>query len=157
MIAVYFAAAELGLSLASVHTNVSPVWPPSGIAIAALLIFGVRIWPAVFLGAFAANIWTDVSLSTAAGIGVGNTLEAVGAFWLLNKGKPFDKSLASLNSVLRFVVCVGLIGPAIAATIGNISLCLGHAAPWSKFPNLWLTWWLGDGCGALVLAPFVLA
>jgi PAS domain S-box-containing protein len=157
VIAVYFAAAELGLSLASVHTNVSPVWPPSGIAIAALLIFGVRMWPAVFLGAFAANIWTDVSLSTAAGIAVGNTLEAVGAFWLLNKKQPFGKSLASLNNVLRFVVCVGLIGPAIAATIGNISLCLGNAALWSKFPNLWFTWWLGDGCGALVLAPFVLA
>src|SRR6201991_1444725 len=80
---VYFAAAELGLSLASVHTNVSPVWPPTGIAIAALLVFGRRLWPAVLIGALAANLWTDVSAPVAAGIAVGNTLEALTAFFLL--------------------------------------------------------------------------
>src|SRR5687767_11865551 len=74
---VYLLAARLGLSLASVHTNVSPVWPPTGVAIASLLLFGRSLWPAILLGAFVANLWTGVSIPTALGIAVGNTLEAV--------------------------------------------------------------------------------
>ena len=68
----YFTGAELGLSLASVHTNVSPVWPQTGIGLASLLFFGRRVWPAIFLGAFAANLWTGVSIVTAGGIASGN-------------------------------------------------------------------------------------
>ena len=81
--AIYFAAAELGLSLASVHTNVSPVWPPTGIAIAALLIFGRRLWPAIFVGAFFANLVTHVSVLTVFSIAIGNTLEGLVAVYLL--------------------------------------------------------------------------
>ena len=73
---VYFAAARLGLSLASVHTNVSPVWPPTGVALSALIIFGTGLWPGIFLGAFVANLLTNVSVGTAFGIAVGNSLEA---------------------------------------------------------------------------------
>ena len=73
---LYFAAAECGLSLASVHTNVSPVWPPTGIAIAALLLLGYRVAPGILLGAFLANLKTDVTITTAAVIGLGNTAEA---------------------------------------------------------------------------------
>ena len=101
----YFLAAELGLSLAFAHTNVSPVWPPTGIAIAALLVFGRRLWPAVALGALAANLWTDVSIPVAAGIATGNTLEAIAAYHLLNFRIPFDKSFSTIKSVLRFVLC----------------------------------------------------
>ena len=79
---VYFAAAKLGLSLAAVHSNVTPVWPPTGIAIAALLIFGRRVWPGVFLGALATNVLTDIPAASAIGIAIGNTLEAVVAFCL---------------------------------------------------------------------------
>ena len=74
---IYFAGAELGLSLASVHENVTPVWPPTGIAIASLLIFGPRVWPGVFVGALAANLLTHISIGSAIGIATGNTLEAV--------------------------------------------------------------------------------
>src|SRR5690242_5006020 len=81
----YFAAAKLGLSLASLHRNVTPVWPPTGIAIASLLIFGRSLWPGVFLGALAVNLLTGIAIASAAGIAVGNTLEAVAAFWLLQR------------------------------------------------------------------------
>src|SRR5438445_13814360 len=77
--ALYFMAARLGLSLASVHTNVSPVWPPTGIAIAAVLLLGYRIWPGILLGAFLANFLTPVPVASAMGIAVGNTMEALSA------------------------------------------------------------------------------
>src|ERR1041385_48108 len=80
---VYFAAAELGLSLASLHSNVTPVWPPTGIAIASLLIFGRQLWPGIFLGALAANLPTNIPAISAVGIAVGNTAQALIAYWLL--------------------------------------------------------------------------
>jgi PAS domain S-box-containing protein len=153
----YFLAAELGLSLASVHTNVSPVWPPTGIAIAALLVFGRRLWPAVLIGALAANLWTDVSAPVAVGIAAGNTLEALTAFFLLTYISDFDKTLGSIRGVLKFVLFAVLVSPIVSATIGNLSLCFGGEAQWNDFTRLWVTWWLGDGFGALIIAPFILA
>jgi PAS domain S-box-containing protein len=154
----YFAAAEFGLSLASVHTNVSPVWPPTGVAIAALLILGRSFWPAILAGAFGANLLTHISVLTAAGIAAGNTLEALTAWYLLSQvERRADRQLDSVRGVLRFVLFAALLSPAVSATIGNVSLCLGGAAPWGGFFQLWLTWWLGDGFGALVIAPFILS
>lgn len=154
--AAYFLAAELGLSLASVHTNVSPVWPPTGIAIAALLIFGRRLWPAILIGAFLANLWTDVSAPVALVIAGGNTLEAVAASYLLTYRSHLD-SFSSIRDVLKFILFAVVVSPMISATIGNISLCVGGEAQWANFGRLWLTWWLGDGFGALIVAPFLLA
>lgn len=154
---VYFAAAEFGLSLASVHTNVSPVWPPTGVAIAALLIFGRSFWPAILLGALGANLLTHVSVATAAGIAVGNTLEALTAWYLLRRVQPPHKTFESIVGVSQFVLFAVVLSPAVSATIGTLSLCLGGAARWSNFTYLWLTWWLGDGFGALVVAPFLIS
>lgn len=153
----YLAAAELGLSIAYVHTNVSPVWPPTGIAIASLLLFGRRFWPAIFVGALVANLLTDVSAPTAVGIAVGNTLEALVAAYLVNLTIGSSPALDSAGRVLRFVLYAVLLSPTVSATIGNLSLCLGGHARWSEFWQLWLTWWLGDGVGALVVAPLLLA
>src|SRR4026209_3005628 len=97
---VYFAAAELGLSLASIHENVTPVWPPTGIAIAALLIFGGRVWPGVFIGALAANLPTSISVASAVGVATGNTLEAVIAWFLLHRSKRWGRSFDSVGDVL---------------------------------------------------------
>jgi PAS domain S-box-containing protein len=154
---LYLLAARLGLSLASVHTNVSPVWPPTGVAIAALLIFGRSLWPTILLAAFIANLWTGVSVPTAGGIALGNTLEAVLAVFLLSRGKAFDRSLDLVSDVLRFLLYAVILSPTVSATVGTVSLCLGGAADWNQFGHLWVTWWLGDGFGALVVAPFLLA
>src|SRR6478672_1984094 len=97
---VYFAGAELGLSLASVQENVTPVWPPTGIAIASLLIFGRRVWPGIFVGALVANSLTHLPISSAIGIATGNTLEAVVAYSLLQRLKPWRKSFDSVREVL---------------------------------------------------------
>jgi PAS domain S-box-containing protein len=154
---VYFAAARLGLSLAALHSNVTPVWPPTGISIAALLIFGRRLWPGVFLGALLTNLLTDIPAGSALGIAIGNTLEAVVAFWLLHRVARWGNSLDSVGDVMRFVGCAAVLAPIVSATIGSSSLCLGGAAEWANFWSLWLTWWVGDGFGALIVTPFILS
>ena len=154
---VYFIGAELGLSLASLHKNVTPVWPPTGIAIAALLIFGRGLWPGIFIGALVVNALTDISFGSALGIATGNTLEAVAACWLLQRFTDWRNSLNSVADVMRFVGCATVLAPIVSATIGSLSLLLGGAATWSGFWPLWLTWWIGDGFGALIFTPLVLA
>lgn len=154
---VYFAAAELGLSLASVHQNVTPVWPPTGIAIASLLIFGSRVWPGIFLGALAANLLTSIPLAAAIGIATGNTLEAVVASFLLQRSKRWNKSFESVGDVMTFVVYAAVLAPLVSATIGSLIVCFGDPNQWGRFWNLWLTWWMGDGFGALIVAPLVIS
>src|SRR5713226_6910668 len=155
---VYFLAAKLGLSLAFLNASVSPVWPPTGVAIALVLWLGYRSAPGVLLGALIANYFlTDVSLATAAGISIGNTLEATTAVYLVRRfvgsASPFNRAI----DVLRFVVFAAILSTAISATIGNVSLCLGGAASWNNFGWLWLTWWSGDAVGALVITPLILS
>jgi len=152
--AVYFIAGKFGLSLASVHTNVSPVWPPAGLALAAVLLFGLRVWPGVFLGALLVNFSTPVPILVAVLIAIGNTVEAVAASTLL-RALGFRNSLERARDVFKFV-CAVVVCTALSATIGNLSLCLLHSAQWTQFPVLWLTWWLGDLTGAVTVAPLVL-
>ncbi|HEX6717608.1 MAG TPA: MASE1 domain-containing protein [Pyrinomonadaceae bacterium] len=154
---VYFAAAELGLSLASVHENVTPVWPPTGIAIASLLIFGPRILPGIFLGALAANLWTSIAIPSAIGIAVGNTLEAVLAWFLLQRSKRWRKSFDSVGDVMIFIVYAAVLATLVSATIGSLSVCFSDPRQWQRFWSLWLTWWMGDGFGALIVAPLLLS
>ena len=151
---VYFAGAELGLSLATLHQSVTPVWPPTGIAIAAMLIFGGRAWPGVFIGALAANLTTGVPIGSAAGIAAGNTLEAVVAWFLLQRwGRSFD----SVGDVMIFIVYAAVLAPLVSATIGSLSVCFGDPGQWTRFLWIWLTWWMGDGFGALIVSPFLLS
>ena len=154
---IYFAAAECGLSLASVHTNVSPVWPPTGIAIAAVLLLGYRVAPGILLGAFLANLQTGVTVPTAAAIGLGNTSEALCAAFLVLRYTGVRVPLYRTQHVVKFAILAAIISPMISATVGNTSLCLSGAAHWENYHALWLTWWLGDGVGALVVAPLLLA
>lgn len=153
---IYLAAGKMGLSLAVAHKNVSLVWPPTGIALSSLLILGRRFWPGVFLGAFLVNVLTAVSLPTAFGIAVGNTLEAFLGATLLLRIVGFQNSLGRVKDVLGFIILGGLIATTVSATIGVSSLCLGGSASWNAFGPLWWQWWVGDALGALVVAPFLL-
>ena len=155
--AVYFAGAELGLSLATLHRNVTPVWPPTGIAIAALLIFGGRVWPGVFIGALAANLPTSISIFSAVSIATGNTLEAVIAWFLLQRSKRWGRSFDSVGDVMIFIVYAAVLAPLVSATIGSLSLCLSDPGERDRFLSLFLTWWMGDGFGALIVSPFLLS
>src|ERR1044071_1093283 len=128
---VYFAGAELGLSLASLHTNVTPVWPPTGIAIASLLIFGWRVWPGIFAGAFAANL--NLPIASTIGIATGNTLEALVAYWLLQRSKRWTGSFESVRNVMTFIVYAAVLAPLVSATMGSLSLCFGDPREWARF------------------------
>jgi signal transduction histidine kinase/integral membrane sensor domain MASE1/ActR/RegA family two-component response regulator len=150
---VYIASAKLGLSLApDVAKQVSPVWPPTGIALAAVLLLGYRIWPAIALGAFVANATADESIGTAFLIGIGNTLEAVLGALLLRRFVGIGQSLERLKDVIGLAVLGAGIATLVSATIGVTSLCLADGR-WGRFGELWRVWWLGDAVGALVVTP----
>jgi two-component system CheB/CheR fusion protein len=153
--AAYVAAAKLGLSLAFEAAQVTTVWPPTGIAIAALLLLGPRAWPGVTLGAFLANVTADEPVLTAVGIALGNTLEAVSAAWCLRR-VAFRPPLARLRDALALALLGAAASTIHGATIGAVSLCAGGVQPWSLFGPIWWTWWVGDALGALVVAPFLL-
>jgi signal transduction histidine kinase len=156
LVAVYFVSARLGLSLALVHASASPVWPPTGIALAAFLLWGRPVWPAILAGAFLANLATAGNAATSLGIAIGNTLEGWAGAALVRRFAGGCTALERPQNVFRFVVLAGLCATAISPTIGIASLCLGGFARWSEFGRIWLTWWLGDAGGAVVLAPFLL-
>jgi len=154
---VYFFAAKYGLSLASpLAPQVSPVWPPTGIALAAVILFGYRVWPGIAIGAFLINYMTNEAAGTALGIAAGNTLEALIGAYLLHRVVKFSPRLEHVRDIAGLLICAALISTVVSATIGTASLCLGHAALWSNFIRNWWIWWLGDAMGALVVAPVLL-
>jgi PAS domain S-box-containing protein len=153
--AAYFGAAKVGLTMAFVAEQVTAVWPPTGIALAALLVFGYRTWPAVALGAFLANATANAPPGIAAAIALGNTLEALLGAWLLRRA-GFDNALGRVNDVLTLGALAAGVSTAVSATVGATSLCLAGLKPWSAYPALWSVWWLGDVMGDLVVAPLLL-
>jgi signal transduction histidine kinase len=154
--AIYFAAGKLGLSLAFVHASATAVWPPTGIALAAFLFLGPRVWPGVLIGAFLVNLTTAGSPLSSAGIAVGNTLEGLLAAYLVERFANGRHAFERLRDVFRFAFLAALIGPVVSATIGVTSLCATGNAQWSDFGPIWLTWWLGDAGGALIVAPLLI-
>ena len=162
---VYYTAAKLGLALAFAATNASPVWPPSGIALAALLLLGYRVWPGITLGAFVANVTvfaannaasSAVVAAVSATIAVGNTLEALLGALLLNRllgsRSPFDRP----QDVFWFlIITVGVC--LVGASVGTTSLVASDIVPQSAQLVIWLTWWLGDAAGMLIVSPLLIA
>jgi PAS domain S-box-containing protein len=151
----YYAAARAGLALAFVAEQVSPVWPPTGIALAAVLLLGYHVWPGIWLGAFLVNLGAGEPTATAAGIAAGNTLEALAGAWLSHRVVGLQPTLERLRDVLG-LLGVALVATMISATVGVASLCLGAVQPCSRSAELWWIWWLGDAIGAFVVTPVLL-
>jgi PAS domain S-box-containing protein len=156
VVVAYVAAAVVGFRLAFAAEQITTVWAPTGIALAALLAGGVRLWPAIWAGALLANVGTSAPFWTAIVIATGNTLESVTAVWWLRKLPDFDFTLRRIADVLAFVLIAALTCTTISATVGVATLCAGGVQPWRLFPTLWFDWWLGDALGALVVAPAIL-
>jgi diguanylate cyclase (GGDEF)-like protein len=150
---VYYLAAKLGLRFAFINSSVTTIWPPAGIALAAFVLFGYRVWPAILGAAFLANYTTTGSTLPSIGIAVGNTVEGLLAAFLVNRfargGRVFDR----VRDILRFTLLAALISTTVSASIGVLSLMLGGLASWQDAPRIWLTWWLGDAVGDIVIAP----
>lgn len=153
LVAIYFVAGKLGLQLAYLHPSATPIWAPTGIAIAACLLLGTWAWPAVLLGAFLVNITTAGTALTALGIATGNTLEALAGAWLVRRYASGRLAFDRANDVIRFAILAAALAPLISATVGVGALLAGGLATWNGAPPVWLTWWLGDAAGALVVAP----
>ena len=152
---VYHLTARFGLSLAYVQANTSPVWPPTGISIAVLVIFGINLWPGVSLGVLLGSILTGAPINLALGMSIGNTLEAVVIVFFLKKIVKFHPELDRVQDVLNLLLA-SVLGTVISATIGTITLTLINNLDWSAIQIIWITWWIGDLLGALVITPFLL-
>src|SRR6266542_6656054 len=152
---IYFIAGKLGLMLASLHASASPVWPPAGIALAALLLLGYRAWPAIFIGAFLVNVTSAGNVATSFAIATGNTLEALVGAWLVNRFADGPNVFDRAQDVFKFALAAG-ISAIISPTLGVTSLGVAGFADWANYGAIWLTWWLGDATGDLVFTPLVL-
>lgn len=158
---VYFLAARASLQLAFAGSNASPIWPPTGIAIAAMTFWGLRLTPAVTLAAFAANLYSFYSGNPAlplpfwiasATIALGNTAEAVIGAWWLRRDSEFPALFHSQRSCVRFVL-IAILASATSAATGTASLVAAKIIPESIHVTVGMTWWLGDLCGALIFVP----
>ena len=154
--AAYYATAKVGLDLAFASDSVTAIWPPIGIALAALVLGGPRFWPGVALGAFLANVDTGVPALTVLGITLGNTLEAVAGAWLLRQVAEFRPALETVRDVLALVALGAVFSTTISASIGVSSLLAGGEIAADELGVTWRTWWLGDMGGALIVAPALL-
>src|SRR5260370_1031553 len=152
---IYFISGKLGLKLASVHPSATAVWPATGISLVAFLMLGYRVWPGIFLGALLVNLTTAGSLPVCLGIAAGNTLEGLVGCYLLTKFAGGERAFPTANRLLSFVVLAAMVSTSVSATFGVTSLSLGGFARWSDYGSIWLTWWLGDAVGDLVVAPLL--
>ncbi len=154
--AAYVVTGKLGLRLAAVHPSATPVWAPTGIALASVLLLGYRAWPITFAGAFYVNITTAGDLWTTLGIAAGNTSEALMGAYLINRYAHGRDAFDSPRTTLAFMLFGAGVAPAVSATAGVTSLALGGYASWHAYPAIWATWWLGDMAGAMIVAPLLI-
>ena len=153
---VYFAAAKVALALAIPPGYATAVWPSSGIALAALLLSGTRLWPGVWLGAAAANFTIQFSLPVACAIATGNTLEALLAAALVQRYIGRQARFERGEDIVRFVG-IAIVAGAVAATAASLTLGLGGFVAWQQTGYHWWTWWQGDVAGIVIVTPLVLS
>jgi signal transduction histidine kinase/DNA-binding response OmpR family regulator/integral membrane sensor domain MASE1 len=160
----YALIARASLLLAFAHTNATPVWPPSGIAFAAILLIGYRAWPAIFLGALAANLATFLGndlpfngglMLASSLIAFGNTLEALSGVWLIRRYIDVTQPMGQLQNVYKFAL-VAMVMCLVSAGIGSTTLVLCGLAPAAAYSTIALTWWVGDIAGVLLVAPAII-
>jgi PAS domain S-box-containing protein len=154
--AVQFAAGKLGDALAINSGGIGPVWPASGIALAALLLFGYQVWPGVVAGAFLLAFLSPLPHIAAAVYAAGTTLAALTGMFLLRRVVNFCTSLSRLRDALGLIVFGAFGSSLVSASIGVSLLYTTHVRGWSGFGSAWLIYWLGDSMGVLLVTPLVL-
>src|SRR3989442_542976 len=154
--AAYFVVGKIGLRYATIGPSISPVWPPTGVAMAALVLLGPGYWPAILLGAFLANATTSIPILAATGIASGNTIEAMLAAYLLRTRAGQHLALDDLLGVRTLVGVAAPVGALASATIGVTTLWLAHMVPGAGVWSALSLWWASDYLGALVVAPVFL-
>jgi signal transduction histidine kinase/integral membrane sensor domain MASE1 len=151
----YFLMAQLAISILDLKASASPFWPPAGIALAALILQGQRIWPGVALGSFLFARFHEVSLLSACGLAFGSALQAVVGAELLHRMR-FHPSLKRLQDVLQLLVFGAWVSPLVNATISTFVGCLSNTVAPPNWQENWRILWLGDWMGILVATPLLL-
>ncbi len=154
--AFYVAAGQIGLALAFYQESVTLVWPTAGIGLAAVVLYGPRVWPALAVGAFLTNFMEGSSLTFCLATAVGNPLESLTGAYLLKKAVDFRSEMGRLQDVLGFVVLAVPVSAGISATFGVMGLWVAEVLSVPNFPMAWWGWWLGDGMGMLIVTPLLL-
>lgn len=164
--AVYLVTARLGLLLAVEDGVVTAVWPPSGVALAALLIYGRGVWPGIWLGSFVANLWPLLERNPSPNLFVAVIVSAIlaagstGAAWfsarILGQFSQAKASMTGVRQVGSFLLYGGLLGCLISSINGATALCLSGLSPMAAWLEIWLTWWMGDALGVLLFTPVLL-
>ena len=154
--AVYFVAGKVGLDFFGLlNPSASAVWPPTGVAIASLLLFGYRAAGAVFVGAFLVNYTTAGGVLASLGIAGGNTLEGVVAAYLVTRFAHGAAAFDRAADLAKYAALAAVASTMVSATIGvGVLMLAGLAAP-ATAGGVWLTWWLGDASGAILIAPLL--
>ena len=156
LVAVYLITGKLGLKFAYGSSLASAVWPSTGIAIAALLIYGRGAWPAIFGAAFLVNITSAGTVATSLAIASGDTLEALAASYLVVRFAGGLDAFQRSQNIFRFALLAGILSTAISAAFGSTVLLLGGVARWPNYITMFCTWWLGDAVGAIIVTPLIL-
>ncbi|MGD0416252.1 MAG: PAS domain S-box protein [Terriglobales bacterium] len=157
MFAVQFAAGKLGDAVAIINSGgIGPVWPASGIALAAFLLFGYQVWPGVAAGAFLLAFLSPIPHLAAVVYAAGTTLAALTGTFLLRRVVNVDPSLSRLRDALGMIVFGAFGSSMVAASVGVSLLYAAHVRGWSGFGSAWLIYWLGDSMGVLLVTPLVL-
>jgi signal transduction histidine kinase/ActR/RegA family two-component response regulator len=155
---VFFGVARLSYTLAALEGNIASVWFPSGVGVAALLLFGYQVIWGILLGSFAnAVIVSSVSIDLSTiGLVLADLVELLSTAYFVRRfigGRYwFDRS----HNVFRFILFAIGPGTMLGPIIGATTLCLASKVPWSDYGITWLTWWIADSIGILVFAPAVL-
>jgi two-component sensor histidine kinase/CHASE1-domain containing sensor protein len=162
----YYVTGKLGLLLAIPPGYATAVWPPSGIALAAALLGGYRVWPGILLGSFCVNIATSFDASSTAtiarslalttSIGVGAALQAVAGAFLVRRFVGFPTALDGARDIINFLALGGPVSCLINATVAVTTLLIGGAISWTSYPFSWWTWWVGDVLGVFIFTPLLL-
>ncbi|MEU7057029.1 MASE1 domain-containing protein [Streptomyces sp. NPDC046197] len=153
--ALYYGSATAGLIQQLVRSQVTPLWPPTGIALASLLLLGPWVWPGITLGAFLANVSLGPSIPAVLAITAGNTLAPVCSYWLLRRA-GFRKEMDRLRDALALIFLGAFTGMLVSATTGTGTLALAGGLSAGAFWPTWSVWWTGDAMGVLVVAPVLL-
>jgi two-component sensor histidine kinase len=154
--AAYLLTAMLALKLASINPSATPIWPPTGLALASVILWGYRVAPAIYLGALLANVATAGSIYTAALIAGGNTLECLVGAYLVNRWSAGPATFDTPAGVTKFALISLLAATPVSATVGVGALVAAGYADIHQSLAIWTTWWLGDLAGAVVVAPVII-
>jgi integral membrane sensor domain MASE1 len=162
----YCVVGRLALLMAIPPGYATAVWPAAGLALAALLLLGDRMWPGVMLGSFFVNVWTSLDLSSAASVlksvglatsvGAGAALQAVVGARLVRRFVGHPNLLDREQDVIRFLVLGGPVGCLVSASVGVATLCLAGVVAAADCLFHWWTWWVGDTIGVVIFAPLIL-